>query len=132
MIDNTSKISLTYKKGGEYLLRKGNYTVAELSTTPKEKYTKTDGSESMIRSVITNSKTVDEPIYSEPKQHVTLPYEFIKKGLERPDKPDKKAPIYEWNAYSQWETWSKAKKLNYRIHQLVSDLQGYDPVWQLI
>lgn len=118
MIDNTSKISLTYRIGGEYLIRKGNYTVAELNNTTGE--------------VKTHSKTIDEPVFSEPKKHVTLPYSFIEMALERPEIPYKKAPLHEWKAYSEWKVWSKNKRLHYRIMQLVTDLQGFDVVWQLI
>ena len=132
MIDNISKISLTYELGGEYLLTRGSYTVAELSKEPNELYNCANGDVIKIKSVITKSQTIKEPVFTNPTKHIILGEAFIENAMERPQKPHKNDSIHKWNLYHNWHKMSVKAKLAEAVKQYVKDVNGGKFEWELL
>jgi hypothetical protein len=124
MIDNTSKISLTYQIGGEYLLTSGQYSVAELNHNKKDK----DGNPT----IQTPSVIKAQPTYHKAKCHIMLPYSFIEESLKPLEKLKEKEDYQYADARLRWKTWTEKMKLNFHVTRYVSDMRGSNPEWELV
>lgn len=120
MIDNTSRISLTYTLRGESLATAGVYESAKVSKIGDKYITK----EQMV--------IIAEPVYKSAKQTTILSNSFVLNSLERPKKPHKSEGQAAVDAYFSWGRMSDNAKLNYAIEKYVEDLEGSNPEWELI
>lgn len=120
MIDNTSRISLTYTVRGESLATAGVYESAKVKKIGDKYITK----EQM--------KVIKEPVYNYAKQNTLLSNSFVMNALERPKKPHKSEGLAAANAYFNWGKMSDNAKLNYAVETYVSDVGGHKAEWELV
>lgn len=81
MSNKNNKIFLTYNLRGEYITKRGEYSVAKLNG----------------KEITTPSKTLVQPEYAECTKRVTLDYSFIERALSLPACPHKRnSGEYHW------------------------------------
>jgi len=115
MIDSI-KIFLTYKLGGEYIIKNGEYSTATLNSGV----------------IVTPSKLIKRPEYSEPHQKVILGEEFVNNALTLPKCPYQKGTneYYKWfrtdiaKLLMDWKKLNNEQKIQRHIEMYVKDMTG--------
>jgi hypothetical protein len=128
---NIARISLTYWLGGEYLLSKGKYKEARVSKG-KNIISYDCGVEAPECIIDRPMKTVETPVFSEPKQTITLSNEFVKFALTKPENPFKKNKdaFYKWlkspkgRFYQEFDKLTNEQKIHKAIMFYVEDMTG--------
>jgi len=130
MISKESQVSLTYTLAGEYLLRKGKYTSADV-------YVKNPFTKNEVFKLNKPSKTLVQPVYETAVQQITLGNQFIRQALTVPEKPENMS----WNRwlrtplgklYQDWKKLSNEQKVAFHIEQYVIDMNGEDYSYEII
>jgi len=122
MLNKDSQISLTYELGGEYLLRRGQYTSADV-------YVKNPLSKNETFKLNKLSKTIKRAEYAKAVQQVTLSNAFVRMALDKPEKPDGMS-FKRWmrtpmgKLYLNFKKMSAGEKIAYYIEQYVADMGG--------
>jgi len=115
MIEQSSRILLTFNEGGKYIVKHGEYSTAKLSggviTTP--------------------SKTIEQPVYADCTRTIKLSEAFVINALEIPKGPQKgTSEWHRWlrsslgNLSLNWKKFSDTERLDIHIKSLVEDLTG--------
>lgn len=130
MISKESQISLTYTVGGEYLLRQGKYTSADVSVT-------NPFSKNEVFKLNKPSQTIERAVYEKTVQQVTLGTQFVRHALTVPEKPDNmswgrwlRTPL--GKLYQDWKKLSDAQKIAFHVQQYVIDMNGEDYSYEII
>lgn len=115
MIEQGSKILLTFSEGGKYITRRGEYSVAKLSGG----------------NITTPSKTLVQPEYADCTRTIKLSESFVENALEIPKGPQKgSSEWHRWlrsplgNLSLNWKKYSDTEKLDIHIKSLVEDMTG--------
>ena len=122
MLNKDSQISLTYELGGEYLLRRGQYTSADV-------YVKSTVSKNETFKINKPSQTIKRAIYSKATQQVILSNTFVRMAIEKPEKPERMS-FQRWmrtsmgKFYLNFKKMSAEEKIAYHIEQYVADMGG--------
>ena len=122
MINKDSQISLTYELGGEYLLRRGQYTSADV-------YVKGTFSKNETFKLNKLSQTIRKAEYAKAMQQVTLGNAFVRMALDKPEKPEGMS-FKRWmrtpmgKLYLNFKKMSAEEKIAYHIEQYVADMGG--------
>lgn len=130
MITTDNQISLTYELGGEYLLRKGSYTVADVTV-------KNPLSKNEVFILNKPSQTIKKAEYDRATQQVTLSSSFIEMALEKPSKPEGMS-FQRWlrtplgQLYQNWNKLSNEQKVKFHVEQYVIDMNGEDYSYEII
>jgi len=130
MISKESQISLTYTLGGECLVRKGQYTSADV-------YVKFPFTKNEVFKINKPSKTIVHAEYEKAVQQVTLSNSFVQTALDKPEKPNDMS----WNRwlrtpigklYQDWKKLSDEQKIAFHVNQYVIDMNGEDYSYEII
>lgn len=130
MLNKDSQISLTYELGGEYLLKRGQYTSADV-------YVKGTFSKNETFKLNKPSQTIKKAEYAKAVQQVTLSNAFVRMALEKPEKPDG-VSFKRWmrtpmgKLYINFKKMSAEEKIAYHIEQYVNDMGGSNYSYKIL
>lgn len=130
MINNESKISLTFTEGGETLVRKGRYQTAKVNVLNPFK-------DNEVYKLIEPMKVIQPAVYTTSQRSVTLSNEFIQMALEQPKLPED--TNYHWwirtplgKASLVWKKMSKEQKIEFHVALYVQSQNGSDYSYEII
>lgn len=130
MIDKNSQIFLTYKLGGESLVKAGVYKSAKVLV-------KNVNTDKEVVVVLEPMQVIEKPKYSYATMTTILGSEFIEAALERPIKPEGRN-IHWWfrtiqgQLFLNWNKLSDEKKLEMQVISFVEDMRGELIDWEIL